>query len=73
LYASATDSSAALPEPLSLMPGPAATLSRCEPSITTLLGSRPGSSAKTFQLPPLMVLNGWTVTVNPACLSWTCT
>jgi hypothetical protein len=39
---------AALPEPLSLMPGPASTESRCAPAITTLSSLLPGSSAITL-------------------------
>jgi hypothetical protein len=38
----------ALPLPLSLMPGPAITLSRCAPTTTTLLGSPFLVSASTF-------------------------
>jgi hypothetical protein len=36
------------PEALSFSPGPAATLSRCEPNMYTLFGSPPGQSAMTF-------------------------
>ena len=38
-------STAATPDPLSLMPGPSTTESRCPPSMTTRSGSLPGSSA----------------------------
>ena len=34
----AVSSTAAIPDPLSLMPGPSRTLSRCPPTITTLRG-----------------------------------
>ena len=44
----AISSSDADPEPLSLMPGPAWTESRCAPAITTLSSLTPGSSAMTF-------------------------
>ena len=37
----------ALPEPLSLIPGPSWTLSRCAPAITTLRGLPPAVSAIT--------------------------
>lgn len=43
--ASAVSSTAAEPEPLSLMPGPAVTLSRWEPAMTTCPVSPPGQSA----------------------------
>src|SRR4028118_2382954 len=36
------------PEPLSLMPGPSMTLSRCAPAMTTLSVFLPGSSAMTL-------------------------
>ena len=44
----ATSSSEADPLPLSLMPGPACTESRCAPAITTLSSFVPVSSAITF-------------------------
>ena len=44
----AISSSAAEPLPLSLMPGPACTESRCAPAITTLSSFVPGSSAMTL-------------------------
>src|SRR5690606_19580301 len=46
----ATSSSAAEPDPLSLMPGPAVTPSRWAPDITTLSGSPHGLSAMTFSV-----------------------
>ena len=45
---SAVSSSAAEPEPLSLIPGPSITLSRCAPAITTLSVFLPSSSAITL-------------------------
>ena len=45
---SAISRSAADPLPLSLMPGPACTESRCAPAMTTLSSLTPGSSAMTF-------------------------
>ena len=63
-----SSSSAAEPDPLSLMPGPAGTESRCAPAITTLSSLTPGSSAITF-------FCGWfsmnidTVAVEPGCAS----
>jgi hypothetical protein len=39
---------AALPEPLSLMPGPAFTESRCAPTMTTLFALPPTDSASTL-------------------------
>src|SRR4051794_2056740 len=46
----ANSTSAAEPEPLSLMPGPGPTLSRCAPTTTTLFGSPPRVSAITFSV-----------------------
>jgi hypothetical protein len=46
----ATSRSAALPEPLSLIPGPARTESRCAPAITTLLSSPVFVSASTLNV-----------------------
>ena len=45
---SATSRIAALPDPLSLMPGPASTESRCAPAITTLFSFLPFFSAITL-------------------------
>ncbi|GAA5765655.1 hypothetical protein Aros01_02145 [Streptosporangium roseum] len=45
---SAVSRMAALPEPLSLMPGPAVTLSRCAPTMRMSFGSPPGQSAMTL-------------------------
>ena len=45
---SATSRMVAEPLPLSLMPGPSVTESRWAPTITTLSGSPPLDSAKTF-------------------------
>ena len=47
---SADSSSAALPEPLSLMPGPSSTESRCAPAMTTLLSFLPFFSASTLNV-----------------------
>ncbi len=44
----AISSRVALPVPLSLIPGPSATLSRCAPAMTTCLALPPGDSAITF-------------------------
>jgi hypothetical protein len=46
----ANSTSVADPEPLSLMPGPGPTLSRCAPTTTTLFGSPPRVSAITFSV-----------------------
>src|SRR6478672_4098654 len=61
--ASAASRIAADPVPLSLMPGPAETLSRCAPVITTCSGSPPGQSAMRLYDVPDEVENDWTVVV----------
>jgi hypothetical protein len=68
---SAVSSRAAEPEPLSLMPGPAVTLSRWAPAITTLSSLVPGSSAIT--LTSVRVCDGGTRTcaVEPGWASAT--
>ncbi len=63
---------AADPEPLSWIPGPALTESRCAPTTTTLLSLRPGSSASTLRVgsvsAPVSVLTRITSPDVPA--SW---
>ncbi len=63
---SATSSRAAEPLPLSLMPGPACTESRCAPAITTLLLLVPRSSAITFTCGRLSGGSTSTRAVEPA-------
>lgn len=69
----ATSRIAALPEPLSLMPGPGSTLSRCAPSCTTLFGSPHLESAMTLWVVRIslvvLVLTWTTVPAAPAS-SW---
>src|SRR5690349_15143271 len=61
--ASAASRTAAEPVPLSLMPGPDDTLSRCAPVITTCSGSPPGQSATRLYDVPDEVENVWIVVV----------
>ena len=63
---SAVSSSAAEPEPLSLMPGPSMTLSRCAPAITTLSSFLPGSSAMTLKSVRVSAGSTSTNAVDPA-------
>jgi hypothetical protein len=64
--ASAIASSTAEPLPLSLMPGPRLTLSRCAPSTITWFGSPPRVSAMILQVMRISsVVLVWIDTVTP--------
>jgi len=67
---SAISSSPDEPEPLSLMPGPAVTLSRWLPDIRMLFVSPPGQSAIRSQPVAPFDVNGTSAVVKPAWFSW---
>ena len=67
--ASATSSNDAEPDPLSLMPGPASTLSRCAPTTTTLPGSPFLVSARMLtvrRISDSVLVNTCSVIVGPS-------